>query len=232
MIKAEPNSIQFAGQRKRFVCSASGGNPLAKLKFFEQQEGKPNRIALESTTSSTNNQNSISTLDLLLTPNENGASIICQAESPALLSASFVQKQIEVYFFNEHLNLTTEIGPIRPTRTATASNDEWKINDEFTLACKAGPCNPACNLDWHLNGAKLGGSGAKRYRILNEQSVSTNGGIITVSHLNINSVQITDHGHKIECVQSSALFNQTLKRSYIVHVLRKCFVSQRCFGGS
>ena len=218
MIKAEPNGAQFAGQRKRFVCSASGGNPLAKLKFFEQREGKTNRIALQSTKSSTNNQNSISTLDLLLTPNENGASIICQVESPALLSATFVQKQIEVYFFSEHLNLTTETGPIRPTRAA--NNDEWKINDEFTLACRAGPCNPACNLDWHLNGSRLA-AGIRRFRILNEQSVSTNGGIITVSHLNINSVQITDHGQKIECAQTSALFNQTLKRSYIVHVLRK-----------
>lgn len=218
MIRTEPNGAQFAGERKRIVCSASGGNPLAKLKFYEQQEGKTNRIALHSTTSSTNNQNSISTLDLLLTPNENGASIICQVESPALLSASLVQKQIEVYFFNKHLNLTTETGLIKPARAS--NNDEWKINDEFTLACKAGPCNPACNLDWHLNGGKLG-AGIRRFRILNEQSVSTNGGIITVSHLNINSVQIADHGQKIECVQSSALFNQTLKRSYIVHVLRK-----------
>lgn len=218
MIKTEPNKLaQFAGEYKRFICSASGGNPVAKLKFFEQQQGKSNRIALESSSSSSNNQNSISTLDLLLTPNENGATIICEIESPALLTASFVQRQIEVYFFSEQLNLTTELS----AKPKTTRNDEWKINDEFTLVCKTGPCNPACSLDFYLNNNKL--TSNKRFKILNEQSVSTNGGIITISQLNINSAQITDHGHKIECVQSNTLFNRTIKRNYIVHVLRMYF---------
>lgn len=217
MIKVEPNNAQFAGQYKRFICSSSGGNPLAKLKFFEQQEGKTDRIALQPTSSSSSNQNSISTLDLLLTPNENGAIIVCEVDSPALLAASFVQKQIEVYFFSEQLNLTTETS-IRSS--AKPANNEWRINDEFSLVCRAGPCNPACNLDWLLNDSKLS-SGIKRFRITNEQSVSTNGGIITVSRLNVNSIQITDHGQQIECIQSNVLFNQTTKRNYMIQVLRK-----------
>ena len=86
--------------------------------------------------------------------------------------------------------------------------------------CKTSACNPACSLNWHLNGNKLNSGAIKRFKIQNEQSVSTNGGIITISRLNINSVQIKDHGHRIECLQSNALFNQTIKRNYNLHVLR------------
>lgn len=138
-LKVEPSNPQIAGQYKRFTCTAKDGNPLAKLKFYKQREGKFNRVPIQSTalSSSTTNQNSISTLDLLLTPNENGATIICEIDQhPALSSPSFVSKQIEVYFINEQLNLTTE-SAFKSNRQPN-NNDEWKLNDEFNLVCKAG----------------------------------------------------------------------------------------------
>lgn len=94
------------------------------------------------------------------------------------------------------------------------------MNYFFLIFCFLLACHPECNLDWYFNNNKLS-SGIKHFRIQNEQSVSTNGGVVTISRLNINSLQTNDHGNRIECVQSNSIFNQTTKRDYIINVLRK-----------
>lgn len=123
------------GDTIKLDCRARGGNPLAQLVWFRNDE----QVDFSYTTVA--GKYSINTLEFTVESRDNNAVYRCVASSPILETPMQKQTKLEVYY--------------GPSKVSITSIKDVKAGDIVPVTCRTGPSNPAAQINWVVDGRPI-----------------------------------------------------------------------------
>ncbi|XP_022657979.1 nephrin-like isoform X2 [Varroa destructor] len=170
-----------AGEQYALTCVTKGGNPAPQHAWFRGN----NRVE-----SSVKNDNLTVKSEIVFTASEkdNGRPIRCEASQKNSVPQ---KKSVTPKVLFGPFNVTVhQVGQLVASHNAT-------------FECRTGPSNPRPEITWWKND-KLVEAGQQEIEVS-----SIHGGVIIVSRLSLNPLQVNDHGATIRCQAT----NRALQRS-------------------
>ena len=123
------------GDTVKLDCRSRGGNPLAQLVWFRNDE----QIDFSYTTVA--GKYSINTLEFTVEGRDNNAVYRCVATSPIMERSMSRETKLEVFF--------------GPTKLSINSPKDVKAGDVVPVSCRTEPSNPASNISWVVDGRPI-----------------------------------------------------------------------------
>lgn len=151
------------GDTVKLDCRARGGNPLAQLVWFRNDE----QVDFSYTTVA--GKYSVNTLEFTVEGRDNDATYRCVASSPILEGRS-LKREIRLQVF------------YGPTKLVISSAKDVRAGDVVPVSCRTEPSNPAARINWVVDGRPV---------VANTSTVepASGGGFITTANI---TIPITD----------------------------------------
>ena len=127
-----------SGDTLQMECLSIGGNPLAQLIWYKNDE----QIDFSFTT--TTNKQSQNALSVVIDPNDNNAIYRCVASSSSLAHPLITEIKLKVHF--------------PPAKVHIKGPKQVKAGDNVTVTCLTERSNPAAEISWVLDGRPLIGN--------------------------------------------------------------------------
>lgn len=146
------------GDTLKLDCRARGGNPLAQLVWFRNDE----QVDFSYTTVA--GKYSINTLEFTVEARDNNAIYRCVASSPVMERSTSVETKLQVFY--------------GPSKLSISSVKDVKAGDVVSVSCRTQPSNPASQISWVVDGRPI---------VHNNSTVeaASNGGFITTANITI-----------------------------------------------
>lgn len=178
------------GQAVTLVCESYGGNPLAAIVWYKNNQ----RIDHSYTTSGSKSKN---TIMFLAQPDDNNAAYRCEAKNTMIREPLTAQIVMSVQFAPDRVEIR---GP------ATA-----KVGQTLNFECATSNSNPASTLQWVIDGKA-------QPAIHNRTDTSAEGGWVTISNVSV-MVGHLDKSKSISCYANNFALSETKVETHIVTVL-------------
>lgn len=123
------------GDTVKLDCRARGGNPLAQLVWFRNDE----QVDFSYTTVA--EKYSVNTLEFTAEARDNNAIYRCVSSSPILERPVRREVKLQVYF--------------GPTKLSITSVKDVKAGDVVPVSCRTEPSNPAAQISWVVDGRPI-----------------------------------------------------------------------------
>ncbi|XP_067679249.1 nephrin-like isoform X2 [Haliotis asinina] len=188
----EGNAIK-AGELARITCQSSGGNPVAKLKWYKGSR----KISSENTKRGNLAQ---AVIKVVATPSDNGATYKCTAQNEATTSP-----------LKTYVNLTVLFPP------ASVSIKTWpakpKAGQLMNITCVSASSNPAADITW------IKGADRRRVQGIDRGEVEAeNDGKSTTNVLEFLPTS-ADHNAYFGCQATNRIFGQAVTDALTLNVL-------------
>lgn len=151
------------GDTLKLDCRARGGNPLAQLVWFRNDE----QVDFSYTT--VGGKYSVNTLDLKVEARDNNAVYRCVATSPIVERPMQKETRLQVYF--------------NPAKVHINSVRDVRAGDVVSASCRTEPSNPAAQISWVVDGRAILSNYSK------VEPVASLGGFTTTANI---SIEITN----------------------------------------
>jgi len=178
------------GQTVTLVCESYGGNPLASIVWYKNNQ----RIDHSYTTSGTKSRN---TFMFLAQPEDNNAVYKCEANNMMLQQPLNAEITLSVQFASDRVE-------IRGPNTA-------KVGQTLNFDCITSNSNPAPSLLWEVDGKTQTAGG-------NMTDISSDGGWATRSNISV-TIKPNDKSKTISCYAKNTALGETKVETHIVTVL-------------
>ena len=183
------------GDTVTLVCRSRGGNPLAQLVWYKNNE----QVDFSYTTST--GRESINSHTFIADASDNNAVYRCAASSPLVSPSPMIASvRLTVYFLPA--GVTIKVSPNRP-----------KAGNKVELTCESGASHPVAEISWWKNGVRLLPLPDSVYN-------STYGGKSTRSVLSLN-VNAEEDGAVYTCKATNSILQQSVHGAITLSVLRK-----------
>lgn len=146
------------GDTIKLDCQARGGNPLAQLVWFRNDE----QVDFSYTTVAS--QYSLNTLQFTVEARDDNAVYRCVATSPILDRS--MKRETKLYVF------------YAPARLTITSTKEARAGDIVPVSCRTEPSNPAARINWVVDGRPVQANGSTI-------ESAPGGGFITTANISI-----------------------------------------------
>jgi hypothetical protein len=123
------------GSMRRILCTSTGGNPLATIKWYRAGEEIPSEYT-------TGENYATATLDLAVNMTDNGAMYKCVASSKVMAEPLEQSVRMMVQFAPTFVSIKVQPSTVR-------------IGEKATLSCESGEAYPPARLVWLLRGEVL-----------------------------------------------------------------------------
>ena len=120
------------GDTLKLDCRARGGNPLAQLVWFRNDE----QVDFSYTTVA--GKYSVNTLEFTVEARDNAALYRCVATSPIVERPMKRETRLQVFY--------------GPTKLTISSAKEVRAGDLVPVSCRTEPSNPAARINWVVDG--------------------------------------------------------------------------------
>lgn len=163
------------GDTIKLDCRSRGGNPLAQLVWFRNDE----QVDFSYTTVA--GKYSINTLEFTVEARDNHAVYRCVATSPIMERSMSKETKLQVYF--------------GPSKLSIISVKDVKAGDVVPVSCLTEPSNPAANISWVVDGRPMHSNATVE--------PAPGGGFITTANISItitNQVCGPTRSHSLVCL--------------------------------
>jgi len=178
------------GATVKMVCQAHGGNPLAQVIWFKNNQ----RIDHSYTTTGTRSEN---TFMFLAQPDDNNAVYRCEAKNRMVAEPLIAEIVMSVQFAPDSVTIH---GP------ATA-----RVGETVTLECTTSNSNPASSLQWVVDGRTVGG-------LHNRTDTSIEGGWRSMANMSL-TVGAEDKTKTVSCYANNLALSETKVETHTITVL-------------
>lgn len=120
------------GDTIKLDCRARGGNPLAQLIWYRNDE----QVDYSYTT--VGDKYSVNVMEFTVEPQENNAIYRCVASSPIMERSIEKEIKLKVYF--------------GPSKLSITSVKDVKAGEVVSVSCRTEPSNPAAQINWVVDG--------------------------------------------------------------------------------
>lgn len=127
--------ILKVGDTIKLDCRSRGGNPLAQLVWFRNDE----QVDFSYTTVA--GKYSINTLEFTVEARDNNAVYRCVATSPIMERSMSKETKLQVFF--------------GPSKLSINSVRDVRAGDVVTVSCRTEPSNPAAMISWVVDGRPI-----------------------------------------------------------------------------
>jgi len=178
------------GQSVTLVCESCGGNPLASIVWYKNNE----RIDHSYTTSGSKSKN---TYMFVAAPDDNNAVYRCEAKNLMIIHPLTAEIRMSVQF--------------APDKVTIEGPKVAKVNETLNFECTTANSNPASSITWVVDGRTYPATHTRN-------DTSKGGGWITTSNMSIN-ISATDRNKAISCYSNNYALGETIVGTHIVNVL-------------
>ena len=148
------------GDTLKLDCRARGGNPLAQLVWFRNDE----QVDFSYTTVA--GKYSVNTLEFTVEARDNAALYRCVATSPIVERPMKRETRLQVFY--------------GPTKLTISSAKEVRAGDVVPVSCRTEPSNPAARINWVVDGRPVAANASTV-----EPVAPPSGGFITTANITI-----------------------------------------------
>ena len=180
------------GQTVTLTCVSHGGNPLAQIFWYKNDE----QVDMSFTTSGRESRN---VYTFVATSDDNNAKFRCEAKNEMNRIPMTAEIVTAVQFAPEAVVIT---GP------ATA-----KVGDFLTFDCETSNSNPPASIQWVVDGRTVRDN-------FTQTTTSPDGGWITKSNLSL-VVTSQDRNKVVHCYAINSALGETIVQKHVVSVLCK-----------
>lgn len=182
-----------AGDHLKLTCRIRGGNPLASLTWYKNNE------VIDSSYTTHDGIFSINEYTFTVEPSDNAAVYRCEASSPLISPASPLRSSVKfsVYF--------------APSKVTIKGPKEAKAGDSLFLTCKTGKSNPPAEVSWVIDGREV----ASKYTVISDPT----GGAVTSTNITINITDTDRSSKSIACYANNRELSESVVESYALSVL-------------
>ncbi|XP_074593436.1 nephrin-like isoform X2 [Brevipalpus obovatus] len=186
--------ILRAGDILTMTCKSRGGNPLARLTWFKNNEQVDSSFKTYHDREESINEHTI-TID----SSHNNAAYKCEATSDYISKPMFASVKMSVQF--------------APTKVTIKGPKEARAGDNVTLTCRSDPSNPASEINWVVDGRSMFTS--------NSNKSHPNGGYITSANVTL-PITSTDRNMKtFSCFAVNRALGETVLATHTLNILYK-----------
>ncbi|XP_074593435.1 nephrin-like isoform X1 [Brevipalpus obovatus] len=184
--------ILRAGDILTMTCKSRGGNPLARLTWFKNNEQVDSSFKTYHDREESINEHTI-TID----SSHNNAAYKCEATSDYISKPMFASVKMSVQF--------------APTKVTIKGPKEARAGDNVTLTCRSDPSNPASEINWVVDGRSMFTS--------NSNKSHPNGGYITSANVTL-PITSTDRNMKtFSCFAVNRALGETVLATHTLNIL-------------
>nr|QRF78340.1 Nephrin [Phoronopsis harmeri] len=186
----DDRTVKSTGDTIDLTCTANGGNPLAQVHWYKNNE----KIDYSFDSGA---GKSFNIYTFVAAPSDDNAIYRCEISNSQTAQPLVVQVRIQVYF--------------APTSVFITGHENAKAGETITLTCRTAPSNPAAEISWSLRGREL---------ISNAVTTTTlaGGGFETVKNVTV-PLKSTDNKAEYMCVAVNNKLGETTLDSVTLDVL-------------
>ena len=198
------------GATVKLVCQAYGGNPLAQVIWFKNDQ----RIDHSYTTTGARSEN---TFMFLAQPDDNNAVYRCEAKNRMVAQplvaeiVMSVQCKLQQELRNVRTNKCILTFSVAPDNVEIHGPSAAKEGEVVTLECTTSNSNPASVLQWVVDGRTMPG-------LHNRTDTSAEGGWVSMSNISV-VVADQDKMKTVSCYANNLALSETKVETHIVTVL-------------
>ncbi|KAJ6218009.1 hypothetical protein RDWZM_009166, partial [Blomia tropicalis] len=184
--------ILKVGDTIKLDCRSRGGNPLAQLVWFRNDE----QVDFSYTTVA--GKYSINTLEFTVEARDNNAVYRCVATSPIMERSMSKETKLQVFF--------------GPSKLSINSVRDVRAGDVVTVSCRTEPSNPAAMISWVVDGRP----------IVHDNSTvepTNGGGFITTANITIVITNQDRNMKMLSCYAVNEKISETIVESSVLNVL-------------
>uniref|UniRef100_A0A1W7RA58 Nephrin n=1 Tax=Hadrurus spadix TaxID=141984 RepID=A0A1W7RA58_9SCOR len=178
------------GDTLTLSCTSRGGNPLAQLIWYKNDE----QIDYSYTTNGHESTNSIT---ILVDSTDNEAVYKCEASN-----------SVSPKPFTERVKLIVQFAPSKVTITGAK---EAKAGDIVDMTCITDPSNPPAEVTWVVDGRGINSTNATRR--------SPNGGWITMSNISVEITGLERNVKMVSCYAINHGLGETVVETSVLSIL-------------
>ena len=178
-----------SGQSITLKCESYGGNPLATLEWYKNDE------KIDTSYITHDQHKSVNIHTFTASEDDNNAKFKCEAKNPYLTSPHEASVELSVLFPPSEVKIT---GP-----------SEGSVNSNLTFTCESTKSNPASSLQWVVDNKAVAGS--------NETSPAEGGGWSTKSEISIN-IRDYDRYKVVSCYANNMELGERVHTSHRVTI--------------
>nr|XP_046920413.1 nephrin-like isoform X2 [Dermatophagoides farinae] len=179
------------GDTLKLDCRARGGNPLAQLVWFRNDE----QIDFSYTTVA--EKYSVNVMQFNVEARDNNAVYRCVSSSPIMERSISKEIKLQVYF--------------GPSKLSITSVKDVKAGDVVSVSCRTEPSNPAAQISWVVDGRP----------IIHNSTVESakGGGFITTANITITITNQDRNMKMLSCYAVNDKISETIVESSVLNVL-------------
>nr|XP_027194216.1 nephrin-like isoform X2 [Dermatophagoides pteronyssinus] len=179
------------GDTLKMDCRARGGNPLAQLVWFRNDE----QVDFSYTTVA--EKYSLNVMEFTVDASDNNAIYRCVSSSPIMERSISKEIKLQVYF--------------GPSKLSITSIKDVKAGDIVPVSCRTEPSNPAAQISWVVDGRP----------IIHNSTIESakNGGFITTANITISITNQDRNMKMLSCYAVNDKISETIVESSVLNVL-------------
>lgn len=179
------------GDTLTLVCKSIGGNPLAQLVWYKNDE----EVDFSFTT--TANRQSANSHTFVVDSTDNNAIYRCVASSSITVTPMVAEIKLQVHF--------------APARVVINGTKEAKAGDIVTMTCRTERSNPPSELSWVVDGRPVTAN--------NEISADPSGGWITSANVTVNVTAQDRNMKMLSCYAINQALGETIVETAVLNIL-------------
>ncbi|XP_053200672.1 nephrin-like isoform X2 [Panonychus citri] len=182
------------GDTLKLRCRSRGGNPLAQLIWYKNDE------PIDFSFDSHSNRESINEYTFEVDSDDNNAKFTCEAKTPISSNAMTTSVTLSVQF--------------APSSVTIVGLSEAKAGDNVTLICKTEPSNPPAELNWSIDGRTIKTENSHK-------SQSKGGGYITTTNITVPILSTERSVKTFSCFAINRALDTTVTATHALNILFK-----------
>ncbi|XP_015795288.1 nephrin isoform X3 [Tetranychus urticae] len=182
-----------SGDTLKLRCRSRGGNPLAQLVWYKDDE------QVDFSFDSYAGRESVNEYIFTVKPEHNNAKLTCESKTPINPTPMTTSVTLSVQF--------------APSKVTIVGPDEAKAGDNVTMICKTDASNPPSELSWSIDGRTI--------RTENIYKSHSKGGYITTTNITLPILSTERSMKTFSCFAVNQALDKTVPASHALSILFK-----------
>ncbi|XP_015795287.1 nephrin isoform X2 [Tetranychus urticae] len=180
-----------SGDTLKLRCRSRGGNPLAQLVWYKDDE------QVDFSFDSYAGRESVNEYIFTVKPEHNNAKLTCESKTPINPTPMTTSVTLSVQF--------------APSKVTIVGPDEAKAGDNVTMICKTDASNPPSELSWSIDGRTI--------RTENIYKSHSKGGYITTTNITLPILSTERSMKTFSCFAVNQALDKTVPASHALSIL-------------